>query len=54
MNRFKKLYNGEYDLRFSIVSFPVDGRSAEELYEIAQKRLKRAVNSHPGAVIATG
>jgi hypothetical protein len=54
VERFKRRCNGQTDLRFAVVSFPVDGYIAGELLTTAHRRLSRARALYPGAVVATG
>ncbi len=42
------------DVRFAVVSFPVDGYIASDLLATAYRRVNRAKTLHPGAIVATG
>jgi len=54
VERLKSHWKEEGDLRFAVVSFPVDGHIAAELLTSAHRRLNKAKGLHPGAVVATG
>lgn len=53
-DRLKQLYCEQFDLRFAIVSFPVDGYIARDLLATVQRRIDKAKTMYPGAVVATG
>lgn len=44
---------GHCDLRFAVASYPSDGRLTCLLLNVAHRRLKRACESHRGAVVFT-
>jgi hypothetical protein len=54
IERLKRLCNGESDLRFAVISFPLDGHIARELLSTAHRRLDKARALGSGAVVATG
>jgi hypothetical protein len=54
ISRFKQRCGDQLDMRFSIATFPADGREAEGLLEAAARRLALSVSAGTGAVVTTG
>ena len=54
IERYKKDDLNGYDPRFSLVTFPKDGRGVDTLFSVATRRLQKALGRDPGTVIATG
>lgn len=54
VERFRRRCGEGIDLRFAVVSFPVDGYIVSDLLATAYRRVSRAKTLHPGAVVATG
>lgn len=54
VNRYKALFSEEMDLRFSIVSFPVDGVNCSDLLGTVYRRLNAAKLLDCGAIVASG
>ena len=53
IDRYKSFFDTEIDLRFSVVTYPVDGGQTEGLFEAARRRLEDARSGEEGAVVAT-
>jgi hypothetical protein len=54
VNRYKALFSEEVDLRFSIVSFPVDGVNCADLLGTVYRRLNAARMLECGAIVCSG
>lgn len=56
IERYKNTENikNVHDLRFSLVTFPSDNGGAESMIAAAFRRLQKAAEGDPGAVIMTG
>lgn len=54
IERYKKDAVDSADLRFSLVTFPHDGRGVDGLINTGNRRLRKAVESAPGTVVAAG
>ena len=52
VNRYKTTYGADLDLRYSVVSYPIDGKDANELLWTARSRLDQARNLHSGVVVS--
>lgn len=51
VDRYKSDMTSEGDLRFSIATFPSDGRGADVLMAVGMRRLKKAVSRERGSVV---
>ena len=54
VNRYKMFYNGDFDLRYAVVSYPFDGKDAKDLLGTARQRMNQAKAMYPGAVVGSG
>ncbi len=54
VERYKNTINNRMDVRFSISSFPVDGKAPTELMQSAERRLQKARELNSGAIVAEG
>lgn len=54
VSRYKSLFSEDVDLRFSIVSFPVDGVNCTDLLGTVYRRLNAAKMLGCGATVASG
>ena len=54
VERFGFCCEGDYDLRFSIASFPADGSTAAELLSACQRRLNYALSQSKSPVTLEG
>ena len=54
IRRFKTKCNGTIDLRFAVVTFPRDGKSAGALVDKVVQRLEKAKAGANGEVVASG
>ena len=54
VDRYKSMYNGELDIRYSITSFPGDINSLSDPIEVGRQRLETAKQGKPGEVISHG
>ena len=54
IERYKQQDFDDYDLRFSLVTFPEDGRGVDNFFSSATRRLQKAFGGKPGSVMATG
>ena len=52
VERYKKHYDGEIDVRYAAGAFPNDGNSAAKLLSTLRCRLERARALGPGAVVS--
>lgn len=53
VDRLRGACVGHCDLRFAVATYPCDGRLTCLLLNVAHHRLKRACDSHRGAVVFT-
>lgn len=53
IDRFRKSFDSQIDMRFSVVTYPSDGGKAEGLIDAAYRRLGRARQAVSGAVVCT-
>jgi hypothetical protein len=51
VERVKRHYSGQLDLRISVASYPQDGESVAELMRTLERRLLKARRGQPGQVI---
>ena len=54
VNRYKSMYNGELDIRYSITTFPGDINSLSDPIEVGRQRLKSAKQGGPDEVVSRG
>ena len=54
VNRYKSMYNGELDIRYSITSFPGDINSLSNPTEVGKQRLETAKRGKRDEVISHG
>lgn len=54
VHRYKARCDDDVDLRFSVASYPGDGRGVGELVSAAQRRLNQARGRHRGAIVTSG
>jgi GGDEF domain-containing protein len=52
IERYKRLFDSQVDLRFSIVTYPGDGGKPDGLIKTAYQRLDRARKSDTGSVVS--
>ncbi len=52
VDRYRKAFNGDVDLRYAVVSFPQDGQEADSLLNAAYERLDLARQRGTGAVVS--
>ncbi len=53
IDRFRKSFDSQIDMRFSVVTYPSDGGKAESLMDAAYRRLAKAKQAISGAVVCT-
>lgn len=53
IDRYKSFFDSQIDLRFSVVTYPLDGGKPEGLFEAARRRLKDAKSGCEGAVVTS-
>jgi hypothetical protein len=51
IDRYKSFFDTEIDLRFSVVTYPVDGGQSVGLFEAGRRRLEDAKSGVEGAVV---
>ena len=54
VDRYKQEVYELSDLRFSLVTFPQDARGVEGLMSVGERRLRKALEGEPWAVVAGG
>ncbi len=54
ISRYKQRCGDQLDMRFSIATFPADGREANGLLQAASRRLSLSAAAGAGAVVTTG
>lgn len=54
IDRYKSMYNGEIDIRYSITTFPGDISTLSDPTVIGNQRLKIAKKGKPGEVVGHG
>lgn len=52
VNRFEEMQHGSVDVRYSVASFPEDGKSSLELLLRASDRLDKARDRDEGAIVS--
>ena len=51
VNRYNELLGGQFDVRYSVATYPGDDTSADSLFEAAEKRLNKAKQGDGGHVV---
>lgn len=54
LKRYKKTINGKIPVRYAVSSYPKDGLSAENIMQVARRRLDQAKMLETGSVVAEG
>ena len=52
VNRYGNEFDGRLNIRCSVSSFPDDGKTAGELFNISRRRMKKAMQLEYGAIVA--
>lgn len=53
IDRYKSFFDSQIDLRFSVVTYPLDGGKPEGLFESARRRLEDAKSGAEGAIVTS-